>query len=252
MKVIGVGFGRTGTLSLKVALEELGIAPCYHMLEALPRADHKRLWISWAEGADTDFDKIFDGYRATVDWPGCYFWRELTAAYPDAKVILTGRDPEEWYRSTFETIYRFPKAITPLIERLYPPARHMPRLADAIVWNGTFDGRFADKEYALEVYARHRREVMAEVPRDRLLVYDVRDGWGPLCEFLGVEVPRDRPFPRLNDRAEMQARMRRVLWVRRFAWGAAAGMIAAAGLFAWLVGRERVALYTTDNSESEY
>src|SRR5918992_2133767 len=98
IEVIGVGFGRTGTLSLKVALEELGVGPCYHMLEVLPRSDHKRLWIKQAEGRHVDWSEIFGGYQATVDWPGCYFWRELTAAYPDAKIIFTDRDPEQWYR----------------------------------------------------------------------------------------------------------------------------------------------------------
>src|SRR5690348_10244023 len=106
MRVIGVGFGRTGTASLKVALERLGVAPCYHMYDVIEEPARARAWLAAAEGGKPDWDEIFAGYAATVDWPGAAFWRELLATYPQAKVILTVRDPQRWYDSTRQTIFR--------------------------------------------------------------------------------------------------------------------------------------------------
>ncbi|OLT24287.1 hypothetical protein BJF83_07455 [Nocardiopsis sp. CNR-923] len=209
MHVIGVGFGRTGTLSLKVALEELGLGPCYHMREAIASPDHKRLWLEAAQGGPVDWDRLLGGYRSTVDWPGCYFWRELVEAYPEARVVLTVRDPERWYSSTRETIYRLSTWVARVAAPFFPTARGMAAMTDAIIWNGTFGGRFTDREHAIGVFERHIREVRAHVPADRLLVYDVREGWEPLCRFLGVEAPRDRPFPHVNDRDHQKSKIRR-------------------------------------------
>lgn len=202
LKVIGAGFGRTGTASLKAALEELGFDKCYHMQEVFPQPQHVPVWQAASEGKPVDWDKLFDGYQATVDWPGCTFYKELMAHYPDAKVLLNVRDPEAWYRSTTNTIYRmsqrgFPASLVPLF---IPRLRRFIRMVTTLIWQKTFDNRFGDKAYALEVFEKHNAEVKRTVPAEKLLVYEVKEGWEPLCAFLGVPVP-DKPFPRLNDSA---------------------------------------------------
>ncbi|GLW28414.1 sulfotransferase family protein [Actinoplanes regularis] len=204
MNVIGVGFGRTGTYSLKAALERIGEGPCAHMRLLLGDDERCRLFLRAAAGELNCLDRAFDGYRATTDWPGVHFWRHLIARYPDAKVILTVRDPQEWYASVERTIW----AATRL-----PPVPGMEafrELGDAAIWMGTFDGRFGDRAYAIEVFRRHSAAVRAAVAAGRLLEYRVVDGWEPLCEFLGHPVPAE-PFPRLNDSAAFQEHVREVL-----------------------------------------
>ncbi|MFC3997669.1 sulfotransferase family protein [Nocardiopsis sediminis] len=236
MKVIGVGFGRTGTLSLKVALDELGLGPCYHMSEAIRAPGHKRMWLAGAQGTPMDWEAVFAGYRSTVDWPACFFWRELVAAYPDAKIILTGRDPEKWYASTYETIYRLSTWVARVAAPLFPTARGMAAMTRAVIWDGTFGGRFEDRAHAIEVFQRHMKEVVEEVPADRLLVYDVRQGWEPLCRFLGVEVPEGRPFPHVNDRDAQKAKIARARRLVGAGVAVAIGVAAAAAVFAALRG----------------
>lgn len=208
LKIIGAGFGRTGTLSLKVALEELGFGPCYHMTELFQRPGDFAFWEAAAKGEAVNWHDIFDRYQATVDWPGCSFYQDLMKAYPDAKVLLTIRNPESWYESAQSTIYRVSRLSTgsPITRLLFRIMRvfaiNAPRIGmfvNMLVWNKTFNGRFADKAYALEVFKQHIEEVKSYVPADKLLVFEVKDGWEPLCAFLGVEVP-DKPFPRLNER----------------------------------------------------
>lgn len=214
MEVIGAGFGRTGTMSLKAALEELGFAPCYHMIELFENPEHAELWEAAARGEPVDWEELFGGHRASVDWPGCTFYKELMEAYPEAKVLLSVRDPERWYESTKNTIYRRRKT-TPMsrimsLMRVFSPAmRRSTRVIDEVIWEGTFGGNFEDRRYAIEVFTRHNEEVRRRVPADRLLVYEVKDGWGPLCEFLNVEVPKDKPFPHLNDTAAFRKMVRR-------------------------------------------
>lgn len=210
MKVIGVGFGRTGTRSLKEALEELGFEPCYHMIEALQSASHKKMWIAAAEGYQINWHRMLSGYEAAVDWPVAHFWRELVAAYPDAKVILTTRDPWPWYSSARETIYPLSRIPGPVTELLVPVLRNLRRVTDLTIWQGTFGGRFEDAEHAIDVYQRHHREVVAALPPDRLLVFDVRDGWKPLCDFLGVPPPEGTAFPHANERREQTTAIRRL------------------------------------------
>jgi sulfotransferase family protein len=209
MKLIGAGFGRTGTSSLQAALQDLGLNPCYHMREVMQRPEHLALWTEAAEGRPVDWKRLFQGYEATVDWPAAAFYKELMEAFPDAKVLLSVRDPEKWYESARNTIYgvmqSFPMSV---LRRVVPPLRRMRRMIDGIIWDGTFQGRFEDKQYAIDVFNRHNEEVKKYVPADRLLVYDVKQGWEPLCRFLGVEVPRDKPFPRLNDTADFQKQVR--------------------------------------------
>jgi hypothetical protein len=221
LKVIGAGFGRTGTLSLKAALEELGFGPCYHMTELFDKPDHIRFWDEAADevarGETVGWEEVFSGYEATVDWPACIFYEELMEAYPDAKVLLSVRDPERWYDSAESTIARMPNsgAFSPqaLLFKatglLVPSMRRAPSMAEKIISEGTFDGRFDDREHAVEIFERHNEEVKRRVPAEKLLVFEVREGWGPLCEFLGVEEPA-KPFPRLNDAAEMRRRKRAV------------------------------------------
>ena len=218
MKLIGAGFGRTGTMSLKIALETLGFSPCYHMTEVFAHPEHTWFWISAWRGDPADWDGVLGGYEAAVDWPACTFYEELMKRHPDAKVILSVREPERWYESVRNTIYELSVVIPrhPIYRIGYtlvsffvfrgPGNRN---LADEIIWQGTFDGRFEDKHHAIEVFKHHNAEVQRRVPEDRLLVYDVKAGWGPLCEFLGVQEPEE-PFPRTNEAAEMQRRLRGV------------------------------------------
>lgn len=203
MKVIGAGFGRTGTLSLKSALEELGFGPCYHMVEVFGKPRHIDLWQAAAEGKPVDWDELFRGYRATVDWPACTFYQQLMQAYPDASVLLTVRDPEKWYESVRNTIYQ-----TTHVNAGSPNApddRHR-HLVNTLIWQSTFGGEFEDKQHAIAIFKRHIQEVKDHVPSDRLLVYDVTEGWEPLCRFLHVETPSGTPFPRLNDTNAFQQR----------------------------------------------
>lgn len=191
LKVIGAGFGRTGTFSLKNALEDLGFSPCYHMVELFDKPGRVEQWDAIAGGAPADWNMLFEGYQATTDWPGCTFYKELMHAYPEAKVLLTVRDPEKWYASAASTIY--------IASHRNPDSVHAHML-DTLVWQGTFDGKFEEKDYAIAVFLRHIEEVKQHVPPEKLLVYDVKEGWEPLCAFLGVEVPSEKPFPRLNER----------------------------------------------------
>jgi Sulfotransferase domain len=215
LKVIGAGLGRTGTLSLKVALEELGFGKCYHMTEVLARPGDAQVWDAAARGEPVDWETLFRGYRATVDWPGCDFYREFLKLYPEAKVILTVRDPERWYDSARQTIYyariAYPGWLTPFV----PGVRHLLRMLDRLIWDGMFDGRFEDKAHAIGVFDRHNEEVKRAVPADRLLVFEVKEGWGPLCSFLAVPIPEGKPFPHLNDAEEFRSQMRRTAFVMR-------------------------------------
>jgi Sulfotransferase domain len=197
LKVIGAGFGRTGTLSLKHALEELGFGPCYHMTELFDKPGVDAQWDAIVRGEPADWHMVFKGYSATVDWPACTFYKELMQAYPHAKVLLTVRDPEKWYESVANTIYRVSHQ-NPDSNAIRSVHRNM---INALIWQGTFEDRFEDKEYAIAVFLRHIEEVKQHVPAEKLLVYNVKEGWEPLCAFLEVAVPAGKPFPHDNDRA---------------------------------------------------
>jgi len=213
MKVIGVGVGRTGTLSLKDSLERLGFGPCFHMRNVLDHRDRLPLWEAAADGAAVDWDAVFAGYDATVDWPGAAFWRELIAYYPDAKVILTLRDPLAWYESVRKTIYQLfgggsDSGLAQEALRRIPGIAKMHAFNRKLIWDGPFlQGRFDDRDFAIGAFEAHNATVRHEIPSERLLVFDVRDGWRPLCGFLGVDVP-DEPFPHLNDAEAFWGRVR--------------------------------------------
>ena len=223
IQVIGAGLGRTGTLSLKAALEELGFAKCYHPLRVVASMDQARTWDAAARGEPVDWDRLFAGFRATVDLPGCVFYRELLAKYPEAKVILTVRDPERWYDSTRQTIHfadkTFPKWTILLLSRR---KRVFQRLLDGLR-DKLFQSRFEDRSFAIEVFNRHNEQVRRDVPADRLLVYEVSQGWGPLCAFLGVPIPEGKPFPHLNDAAAFRAKITRAALMVRTLGHAALG-----------------------------
>ncbi|MCA9710624.1 MAG: sulfotransferase family protein [Myxococcales bacterium] len=213
LRVIGAGFGRTGTMSLKVALERLLGGRCYHMKEVFESPGHPDLWARKARGEDIDFDALFRGYVATVDWPSTRYYAELAERYPEALVVLTQRDPGRWYESTRETIFDISKAMRspPMtwLAAARAQSRPMPGMVEDTVWGtrGHFGGRFEDRDHAIAVYEAHIEEVEATIPADRLLVYELSQGWEPLCTRLGVPVPSE-PMPHVNDRAEMLRRLR--------------------------------------------
>jgi hypothetical protein len=204
LDVIGAGFGRTGTMSLKAALERLGFGPCHHMLDMFQNSDEIPLWKQIAAGGAPDWDKVYGDYRATVDWPGARYWRELIAHYPHAKVILTVRDPKTWYDSARSSIFRAVETPDPGTD---PTFSEMREMSLRLVWDGQFGGRFTDEEHALRVFDEHNKAVRREVPADRLLVFHISEGWEPLCGFLGVPVP-DEPFPRTNDKEAFATMLR--------------------------------------------
>lgn len=198
LKVIGAGFGRTGTLSLKLALEQLGCGPCYHMVEVFKNPEAPGWWVNAADGKP-DWTKIFQGYNACVDWPAATFYAALADIYPEAKLILTEREPEAWFRSTQATI--FPCATPPDIEA---PFAQLFRKVIA----RSFDYRLRDHDHVIEVFNSHNAEVRRRIAPERLLVYEVAQGWEPLCRFLGVPVP-DTPMPKTNTSEELGRRLGR-------------------------------------------
>jgi hypothetical protein len=184
LHVIGAGLGRTGTLSLKLALEQLGLGPCYHMLEVRSAPERLEHWNRIAAGEQVDWEEVFAGFRSTVDWPACNYWRELMARYPDAKVILSLRDPESWFRSTQATIF------SDEVQGGAPPA--IVKILTDVVGKDLHD-----RAKCIAAFERHNAAVRDGVPAGKLLVFDAKQGWGPLCAFLGVPVP-DAPFPSVN------------------------------------------------------
>ena len=216
LQVIGAGMGRTGTASLKLALEMLGFGRCHHMKELLGEPRTGKLWVDVWKGRGKDWDAIYAGYRSAVDFPTYRHYAELAERYPAAKVVLTVRDPEAWWQSTYETIYRAEPGVAGkaklAFQALYDRrARQilgiMPNLGP-VLWQGDFEGRFEDKPFAIAKYRAHIEEVKATIPAERLLVFQVKEGWAPLCDFLGVPVP-DVPFPRANSRAAFKANLAR-------------------------------------------
>lgn len=200
LEVIGAGYGRTGTASLKLALERLGLGPCYHMAEVLPNPARVATWEEIGRAAEKGgvpsemWDRAFEGFRSTVDWPACTHWRALMEKYPGAKVILSRRDPGKWFESVNATILN-PDGV----EAMRPSP--MGEMLDRNIWR-LFDGRLADREYMMACFERHCDEVVRGVPRDRLLVFDAKDGWEPLCRFLGLDIPTE-PYPHVNTKEAM-------------------------------------------------
>ena len=200
IKVIGAGFGRTGTLSLKQALETLGFAKCYHMVEVAQNLPHARVWLKASRGGAIDWPALFQGYQSTVDWPSCNFYLQQMAAFPEAKVLLSLRDPEDWYKSVMSTIY--PNSIKAL-ESGDEAARQRGRWAMDIIWNPVFGGRVDEPNHAMGVFQAHNEAVQRAVPNERLLIFEASQGWPPLCDFLSLPIP-DQPYPHTNTTQEFQ------------------------------------------------
>lgn len=193
LKVIGAGLGRTGTVSLKLALEQLGIGRCYHMIEVFAHPEHAQLWLRAAQGKP-DWETLLAGYGATADYPACLFWRELAGRYPSAKVILSVRDPNDWFESTQATIFSAQNVGShpggPIADMMKLLHSHYPDLHD--------------RAGMIAAFERHNQAVIDGIPAERLLVYRAEQGWPPLCRFLGLPIPA-QPFPRANTRADFQA-----------------------------------------------
>jgi hypothetical protein len=224
LRVIGAGFGRTGTKSLQAALEELGFAPCYHMTTLFRRPWDAKIWRAATAGESVDWQAFLGGYGATVDWPGCTFYQELMVAFPEAKVLLNVREPDKWYASAAATIYGATGDIPSFARRFVPLMDNLLTMIDELIWQGTFHNRFADRDHAIAVFNAHNAAVQRTVPPARLLVYNVKEGWEPLCRFLEVPVP-DKPFPHLNDAAEFQRLMsRRRLLAQLLPWTLVLGL----------------------------
>lgn len=187
LSVIGAGFGRTGTLSLKLALEDLGFGPCCHGSDEHHFGQGAQFWERIFRREPIEWDQLFADYRSAVDSPTCKHYLELARHYPSAKVVLTERESDAWFDSYQDTILPMTASVQ--------GKKHFSFLFGHIA---------PDRDSMISVYEQHNAEVKELIPRDRLLVYDVKQGWPPLCEFLGVPVP-DRPFPRSNSRAQFAA-----------------------------------------------
>ena len=189
LEIIGAGFGRTGTDSMREALNILGFGPCHHMYEVTNNPVMKQRWRAFMDDGAPDWDALFEGYRSCVDWPSVHYWRDLVTKYPDARVILTWRDPESWWTSYEATLLKFFQTTQDHASVGYR------------VMEKAFGGRAADRDHVLATYENHNAEVIATLPQDRLLVHRLGDGWAPLCAHLGVPVPHD-PYPNRNSTGE--------------------------------------------------
>jgi hypothetical protein len=198
LEVVGAGVGRTGTHSLKLALEELTGAPCHHMIEMLADPAQVPAWIDAIEGRPVDWAEMLSRYRTIVDWPGAAFWRELSEANPNALVLLSVRDPESWYRSASNTIFlaieHVPRELAPWMDKVRELLRDR------------FSDRFDDPTAMMDAYGRHNDAVRAAVPASRLLEWNLGDGWDPICDRLGLAVPAE-PFPVTNSTNEFREMM---------------------------------------------
>ena len=235
LKLIGAGFGRTGTMSAYTALKELGF-PCYHMVEVLnnpANKSHLDFWCKVAEapaGTQFDWEQVFASYTAALDNPACCVWRELMVAYPEAKVLLTlhPKGAEAWYESTIDTIY-FTENMwqAKVLEIFVPFARKFAAMSRKLIWQRSHKGTMDDRARAIAHYNQHIEDVKAAVPPERLLIFTANQGWEPLCKFLGVPVP-ETPFPNVNDRAQIKAMIAGMV---KGAYGIVAGLaVLGAGL----------------------
>jgi len=196
LKVIGAGVGRTGTYSLKLAINQLGLGPCHHMEEVLINMPRQLpLWQAAVAG-NPDWQAIYNGYPAAVDWPTAGFHRELYAANPTARFVLTHRSPESWFESFSATIHKLVSAP----DKAPEPMRPWLAMATAVISKTGFPPGL-DRDGLCAAFEAHISAVKATIPGSQLLVYQVKEGWEPLCAFLGLPVP-DAPFPRTNDRSE--------------------------------------------------
>jgi hypothetical protein len=198
LSVINAGFGRTGTMSIKMALEELGFGPCHHMEEVIKNSSQLPYWQKAANGETVNWNEVFQGYQSAVDWPSAHYWRELAEYYPGSKVLLSVRPAELWWESYSSTIKNL-LAMRNEVPEEYP--RLVMTMADQIITQQTFNNSIDDKEQDLAVFQKRIDEVKEAIPANRLLIFQVTEGWEPLCNFLGVPIP-DTEFPRSNSKVE--------------------------------------------------
>ena len=198
LQVIGSGFGRTGTMTTKQALETLGFGPCHHMVEIIQNPEQMNHWKAIAAGETVNWAEVYAGYRSQVDWPGAHVWEQSSSAFPDAKVIHNERPEDAWWNSFDGTIGKFFR----VFRELELPPHIMDQFTVMHDWmiQGTFTD-FTDRESAIAAYRANNQRVRETIPADRLLVFHVADGWEPLCEFLGVAAP-DEPFPHSHPKKE--------------------------------------------------
>jgi hypothetical protein len=194
LSVIGAGFGRTGTHTLNLALEMLGFGPCHHMEDVIASREQMELFRAGGRGEPIDWDIAYAGYKSAVDWPTAYFWRGLADHFPEAKIILTVRNSEEWYKSAKATVF------TTMTDANDPQS-----WGRAVIRTKVFGDQLDDETHCIEVLETHNAEVIRVIPPSRLLVYNVADGWPKLCAFLRVPVPAE-PFPHSNTTAEFGSR----------------------------------------------
>ena len=199
LKVVGAGLGRTGTMSLKQGLETLLGGPCYHMYEVFQHLDHVPMWHDAALDKPVDWDKLFAVYVAAVDWPVGAFWKEISQHYPDSIVVLSTRDPEKWWTSANETIF---KSISQISEE----HKDWHEMIDAMMAN-RFTPDLTDKDACIAAFNRHNEEVRRLAPKNRFLEWQAGDGWEPLCRALNLPIP-DEPFPHVNTKDEFLERIR--------------------------------------------
>ncbi len=203
LEIIGAGFGRTGTQSLKFALEQLGLGPCYHMTEVFQHPEHIPFWAAAQRGEAVDWDDVFRAFRSTVDWPGCAFWRDLAERNPNAKILLSFRDSNAWYESFRNTIL---ETMRQDLSDAPPLAREHFETTRQMILEDALRGRPDDRAHAIRCYEEHNEAVKSEVPPDRLILYEVGEGWAPLCRGLDVPIP-DSPYPRMNSTKEFRERL---------------------------------------------
>lgn len=224
LEIIGSGLARTGTMSLKNALEVLTQSPCYHMIELLKDSSRLSILEKGYKTGNTDWDSFFKGYTSSVDYPGCLYIHELLKEKPDLKVIHTTRDPEQWYNSVLNTVYRgVPNGLTDILRMiknsiLYKDFRRLAPVFmfnEKIIWKGQFNSRFHDKDYAIKIFLEHEEKIKQIVPKKQLLIYDVKSGWPPLCDFLEVNIPNTK-FPKSNQRKEFNTKMDELLLNGKF------------------------------------
>jgi hypothetical protein len=196
LRVVGAGLGRTGTASLKQALARLLGAPCYHMVDVFERPADVPIWRAAARGEPTDWTRLFEGYAAAVDWPASAFWEQIADAFPDAIILLSTRDPAEWWESASQTIFA-PRDGG-------PPVPGFREMVDEVL-SARFTRERTDRDATIAAFEKHVAHVRATAPKHRLVEWSVADGWGPLCAALKLPVPEE-PFPRTNTREEWRAR----------------------------------------------
>ncbi|MEZ5025162.1 MAG: sulfotransferase [Chitinophagales bacterium] len=212
IQVIGTGMGRTGTMSLKNALEILGFNKCHHMIEVMQNKGQVEQWTTLENGGKVDFDALLNGYASIVDFPGSLYYKQLMQKYPDAKFIHTVRNPEDWYKSCRNTIYNLPRGFKrkamKTIGIFKPDVAHVAKVFDYVdlsIWDGLFKGNFEDKESSIRIFNEWTEEVKRTIPEEKLLIFQAKEGWEPLCNFLDKPIP-EVPYPNVNNTAEFLER----------------------------------------------